>query len=160
MTASPDHAMPDAAALPAPMDGRLAHEMVNQMADVARAMFALLLVQVPREPFNRDIPLAAIIESQPQLTQALALEVPRESIALSPAPVAAALPIPEDVPAPAPNGPASIVMPTSIAMPSQAVPVVPAVALVPDVAVPVPAPAAPEAPRSMAMLSEIGFLDD
>ena len=174
MTASPDQAIPEADILPTTMDGGLAHEMVNQMADVARAMFSLLLVHAAREPVAEDRPQATYAEPQAQHTPAQGLELPDESLDLSPAlmevaPLAAALPLPDTAPAHVPAAATpSLAMPASIAMPGPDVPVLPT-ATVPDIAVAAVAPVAPvalvalvapEAPRSMAMLSEIGFLDD
>jgi hypothetical protein len=188
------------------MDAQSAAALAHEMADVAAAMFGLLLLQSPARPVHQDISRAAV--SEPLTHQAEA------QVAAVPSPVVAdqsvstqSLPVNGPAPVGTPTQPAmrsvsvsSIPMPALTAVPSAPTPssaspapiAVPAGAL--PVAIPVPvlvgepaaeetlsadtsgeeqrptdetpsAPApiaavAPVAPRTMAMLNEIAFLDD
>lgn len=131
MTVSADYA-----GAPAP---GAAHELAGQVADVAAAMFALLLVQTPDRSAPSTVPPAAM-SALPQASE----ELPA-SIALPLVPELGDA-VPDVSPPPAaPIAPASIAMPTPVPVADpQAVDV----------------PLAAGSPRTMAMLSEIGFLDD
>jgi hypothetical protein len=154
VSASPDHAASDAGPLPTTLDAESAQELWNQMAEVAGAMFSLLLLQAPGTPVQQDTPRTTV--AAPAGSPAAVLEAPTASIALPRTPVLLTVPVPvPDVdlaPVPAPPPP-SIAMPSSIPMPDPVEePTAVAESEIPAIA--------SEIPRTMAMLSEIGFLDD
>lgn len=159
MTASTDLTASGAGLATSPGAGS-AQEMASQMADVAAAMFAFLLLRAPAAPVDHDVPHATPVEhtdvavvmeapAVPVLTPSVpALAVAIASLDLDPSPLPAAVP--------------SIAMPTSLPMPD----LLPQLAVeptqgetpsAPDLAIPViastPAP-------TMAMLNEIEFLDE
>lgn len=149
MSASPD----DAASATSTPDSEPA--MASQMADVAGAMFSLLTLG---SPVHEGTPASAVAEPADTTAVLPAAAEPSQASALPvPVPVLDVEPAPAPMPAPAPAI-ASIPMPASVPMLDD-----------------VPEPVAPEAPPghepehaiatlapppNMAMLSEIGFLDD
>ena len=144
-TTNPDQT--DEPGQPSTMGAESARGIGHQMADVAGAMFGLLLLQRPEA--HQDIPRP---ETPPQPP---AESSPPTAIAL-PEVALPAVELPPQEPAAATQpAPHSIALPASIPMPD----------LPPDIepttggGLPVPV-TVPEAPRSMALLSEIGFLDD
>lgn len=151
MSASPDYA---ASAISTP-DSVSGQEMVSQMADVAGAMFSLLLLRTLDNPIDEGIPLGAVVEpADPPAVLAPA----HTSVDPLPAPVP---PVPVPVidinPAPAPAI-TSIAMPASVPLLDYVPePVAPEAPAEPEVVIPVTASVPPP---TMAMLSEIGFLDD
>lgn len=135
-----------------PMDAHATSQLAHEMADVARAMFRLLqphrlYAKQPTVPQSVEAPPAGPVSAQgPAAIEVPTIPVPGGSTIAppaSPAPVEA-IPVPEPDPA---------VHQQSIPVPSAAP--VPAAIPVPAV----PALTASE-PPTMAMLSEIGFLDD
>ena len=151
MSASPDYAAsatstPDSVSEPA---------MASQMADVAGAMFSLLTLG---SPVHEGIPASvvaepadppAVLSASAEPSQASAVPVPVPLLDVEPALAPVIAPIP---------------MPASLSMPAS----LPMLDYVPE-PVAAEAPAEPEhavavtasaPPPNMAMLSEIGFLDD
>lgn len=149
MSASPDYAA-SATTTPDPVS---ASELVSQMADVAEAMFSLLLLRTLGSPVDEGIPLAAVAEpADPPAVLAVSVDHSRAS----------ALPLPVPVldidPTPARAIP-SIAMPSSLPVLDYVPePVGPPAPPEPEYAFPVATSAPP--PPNMAMLSEIVFLDD
>jgi hypothetical protein len=165
VTASTDLTASSADPVVGSADEGPAQEMADQMADVAGAMFALLLLQAPEQPVHPEVPHPPAAEPA---AAPVALATPPVSVAMPPVqvptvatavldggltPVGAAIP--------------SIAMPASLPMPD----LVPQLELeqvdqgapsAPDVVIPViaamPAPTMPS--PTMAMLSEIEFLDE
>jgi len=149
VSATPDYA--DSAT--STSDPVSAPEVISQMADVAGAMFSLLLLRTLGSPAEEGIPLPAAAEpaeapvalaASVDLSQASALPLPVPVIDLDPPPAPPIL---------------SIAMPSSLPVLDYVPePVGSPAPPEPEYAFPVP-PSAPP-PPNMAMLSEIGFLDD
>jgi hypothetical protein len=190
------------------MDASTTAALAHEMADVAAAMFGLLLLQSPARPVHQDIPRSAVSEpltDQTGARQVASLPLPAavadQSVSAQLLPVSGPAPVGtpaqpalqsfpvSSIPVPAltavPSAPApSPASPAPIAVPAAAGPVaIPVPVLVgepaaegtlsadtsgeeqaptdetPSAPAPVAA-AAPVAPRTMAMLNEIAFLDD
>ena len=140
-----------------------AQEMADQMADVAGAMFALLLLRAPDLPAHKDVahplavePAGLAVALEEPLAPVLVPSVPALAVAI------AALDLDMDT---SPALAASI----SIAMPTSSLPMPELIAQIEPEAVheetspafdrAIPLTASTPAP-TMAMLSEIGFLDE
>lgn len=155
MSASPDYAA-SATSTPDPVSEP---GMASQMADVAGAMFSLLTLG---SPVREGIPLSMVAEpadppagfsASAEPAQASAVPVPVPVLDVDPTPAPAIAPIPM---------PASLSMPASLPMLDYVPEPVAPEALAepenePDYGITVTASAPPP---NMAMLSEIGFLDD
>lgn len=160
MTASTDLTATGAGPAASSLDAESEQVMADQMADVAGAMFALLLLRAPDMPVYPDVndvpavepadlSVAPEVPAIPVLVPSVpALAVAIAALDLDPASVGAGIP--------------SLAVPTSLPMPDsvpqhQVELVVEEVVTPHTIAIPVIAP--PAAP-TMAMLSEIEFLDE
>jgi hypothetical protein len=160
VTASTDLTATSAGPAASSLDAESAQAMADQMADVAGALFALSLLRGPDRLVNPDVhdgpavePADLSVSPEAPAIPVLVPSVPALAVAL------AALDLD---PSPVPAGIPTIAMPTSLpmpdAVPQQQVERVPDEAVTPPTtAIPVIAP--PAAP-TMAMLSEIEFLDE
>ena len=160
---------------PDAMGAQPANAILDQMADVAGAMFALLVLHAPDGLSPQGGPPPAdpslVLPDSPLVPAApAAAPLEKPSLVVPPAlatPAALAIPTvtlePEPAPEPEPivlPMPPSIAMPTSLPMPDLPAGVITEEVLAQaEAEIPVPAPRV-EGPRSMALLTEIGFLDD
>jgi hypothetical protein len=136
-----------------------AHEMADEMADVAGAMFALLLLQAPDLSAHEDLPHRPAEE---HVDLAVVQEEPAPVLMPSVPALAVAIAALDLDPSPAPVNVPSIAMPTSLPMPdlvpqADAEPAHQEAPPVPGIAIPL---VASTPPHTLAMLSEIGFLDE
>ena len=160
MTASTDSTAGDAGPATSPPDAESARDMADQMADVAGALFALLLLQAAEKPVlavSLDPPVSEPTEVP------VTWEAPEAPVLVPSVPALAVALVEFDLdPSPDPAGVPIVAMPRSLPMPEvvpqlEAEPIPGEPASPHTVAIPVivsgPAP-------SMVMLSEIEFLDE
>jgi hypothetical protein len=160
VTASTDLTATGAGPAASSLDADSAQEMADQMADLAGAMFALLLLRAPDMPVDPDAhdapavePVALPVVPEEPAIPVLVPSVPALAVALAELDLDTA-PVPAGIP--------SLAMATSLPMPDSLpqhqAKLVSEEAVTPHtIAIPVSAP--PAAP-TMAMLSEIEFLDE